>query len=373
MSEHLLVSHQFDGANISIIDAQNPNDIQLAIRNDNAGKFLQWFSFRIYAPKGTTLHIRIVNASETSYAKGWIDYKARYSYDEENWYQAETTYDEQLHIHLMMEQDCVSFAYFAPYPLSRHQRLIRWANQHGATLRSLGQSIQGRSMDLLRIGQGEKQIWCIARQHPGETMAQWWMEGFCERLLHSEDPVAHALKKNCTFHLVPNMNPDGSFLGNLRTNAAGVNLNREWTSPTKEYSPEVFCVRREMERTGVDFALDIHGDEGLPYNFFAGPEGIPSFDHKKKHVLETYSQLLLERSPDFQTEYGYPKTPPSKANLSIFSNYVSEVFDCVAITLEQPFKDNSANPMPNVGWSPQRAKIFGEACLASLLPLIDEL
>lgn len=373
MNPHVLVDYQFDGANIEVIDDRNPQDIQLAIRKDNANTFLQWFSFRIYASKGTQIHIRITNAKDSSYAKGWIDYQARYSYDDEYWFQAKTTYDGELHIHLTMKQDCVSFAYFAPYPLSRHQRVLRWANAHGAHIKALGKSIQGRTMDLIRVGEGSKQIWCIARQHPGETMAEWWMEGFCERLLQKEDPIAHALKKQCTFHLVPNMNPDGSFLGNLRTNAIGANLNREWNNPTQDRSPEVLCVRAEMEHTGVDFALDVHGDEGLPYNFFAGPEGIPSFDDQKKHILQTYSDLLLHRSPDFQEKYGYPKTPPGKANLSICSNYISETFDCVAITLEQPFKDNAANPMPEVGWSPQRAKVFGESCLASLLPLILEL
>ena len=373
MSQHVLVSHQFDGGNIDIIDDRDPHNIQLAIRQDNACEFLQWFSFRIYAPKDTQIHIRIINAKDSSYAKGWIDYQARYSYDEEVWYQANTSYDGELHIQLTMKHDTASFAYFAPYPLARHQQLIRKSNAHGAQILSLGKSIQGRSMDLIRIGQGPKQIWCIARQHPGETMAEWWMEGFCERLLQKEDPVSHALKKQCTFHLVPNMNPDGSFLGNLRTNAVGANLNREWSNPTSKRSPEVLCVRREMEKTGVDFALDVHGDEGLPYNFFAGPEGIPSFDEKKKHILSTYSNILLENSPDFQSKYGYPTTPAGKANLSICSNYVSETFQCVAITLEQPFKDNAANPMPEVGWSPQRAKILGGTCLTSLLPLIREL
>ena len=37
---------------------------------------------------------------------------------------------------------------------------------------------------------------------------------------------------------VPNMNPDGSYRGHLRTNAKGANLNREWKNPTPEYSPE---------------------------------------------------------------------------------------------------------------------------------------
>ena len=31
-----------------------------------------------------------------------------------------------------------------------------------------------------------------------------------------------------------------------------------------------------MERTGVDFLLDVHGDEELPYNFVAGAFWAPS-------------------------------------------------------------------------------------------------
>ena len=37
---------------------------------------------------------------------------------------------------------------------------------------------------------------------------------------------------------VPNMNPDGSWRGHLRTNASGANLNREWADPTPHASPE---------------------------------------------------------------------------------------------------------------------------------------
>jgi len=36
------------------------------------------------------------------------------------------------------------------------------------------------------------------------------------------------------------MNPDGSVRGYLRTNANGVNLNREWDKTNPEQSPEVF-------------------------------------------------------------------------------------------------------------------------------------
>jgi murein tripeptide amidase MpaA len=58
---------------------------------------------------------------------------------------------------------------------------------------------------------------------------------------------------------VPNANPDGSRRGHLRTNAAGVNLNREWHEPTPERSPEVLAIRNAMDETGVALCLDVHG------------------------------------------------------------------------------------------------------------------
>ena len=109
-------------------------------------------------------------------------------------------------------------------------------------------------------------------------MAEWWMEGALEKLTDPDDPVARVLRRECTFHVVPNMNPDGSRRGHLRTNAVGVNLNREWHAPTAEKSPEVLCVRNAMDETGVDFAMDVHGDEAIPANFLAGFEGIPSLE-----------------------------------------------------------------------------------------------
>ena len=63
--------------------------------------------------------------------------------------------------------------------------------------------------------------------------------GFLDRLLDSHSALArHALQK-AVFYVVPNMNPDGSWRGHLRTNAAGANLNREWAKPSLETSPEV--------------------------------------------------------------------------------------------------------------------------------------
>ena len=197
-------------------------------------------------------------------------------------------------------------------------------------------------------------------------MAEWWMEGFIGRLLDEACPVARELRSRIAFHIVPNMNPDGSYRGHLRTNAAGANLNREWSEPTLELSPEVYRVRERMEATGCDFGLDVHGDEALPYNFLAGMLGIPSLTDKQRNGFQAFSSALLAASPDFQTEKGYPAAPAGKGDLRMFSNWTAERFGCVAATLEMPFKDTVDTPSERHGWSPERCRRFGAAALDAL-------
>lgn len=203
-------------------------------------------------------------------------------------------------------------------------------------------------------------------------MAEWLVEGLLQRLLDSDDPVARALRARAEFFVVPNMNPDGSTLGHLRNNAAGANLNREWKAPSAERSPEVLYVAQAMKQHGVDFCLDVHGDEALPYNFIAGAEGIPSWSKVFTERQERYKQALRQASPDFQTRHGYGVARPGTANLAMGSNWVSETFGCLAMTLEQPFKDTADTPHEH-GWSPERAKHFGRAQLCALLAVLDHL
>jgi murein tripeptide amidase MpaA len=220
--------------------------------------------------------------------------------------------------------------------------------------------------------EGEAQVWLYARQHPGETQAEWWMEGALEVLTDPSDPVAMVLRQKCRFHIVPNCNPDGSRRGHLRTNAVGTNLNREWAEPSAEKSPEVLAIRNAMDETGVDFAMDVHGDEAIPAVFLAGFEGIPSWSDEQGERYYRYERILDRRTPDFQTKLGYPKTAEGKANLAISTNHVADRFGCTAMTLEMPYKDLIDLPDPAQGWSPERCKLLARDCLAALVEWLDD-
>ncbi|WP_417486622.1 M14-type cytosolic carboxypeptidase [Maricaulis sp.] len=374
----LNITDAFDSGNIEVLDAADPGRIRLEIRKDNGSDFYQWFHFRVTGAMGEQLSMAIENAGGAAYLEGWPGYQACASYDRETWFRVDTEYaDGTLTIHHMPEADTVWFAYFAPFSMERHQDLIAWAQLHHAVeLEVLGETLDGQTMDLLTIGEQDsatRTIWVTARQHPGETMAEWWMEGFLGRLLDDDDPVARKLREKAVFHIVPNMNPDGSKRGHLRTNANGVNLNREWDKATPENSPEVFHVLTRMRETGIDLALDVHGDEALPYNFIAGGEGAPNFDERGQALLDGYKDALCLASPDFQTEHGYDVDAPGTANLSVCTNYLANEFKCLAMTLEMPFKDNADLPDPEFGWSPERCRKLGAANLDAMLAMVSEL
>ena len=371
----ITISSAFDAGNIRMT-GQDGDTISLEIVNDHLSDFYQWFYFRVAGAGGREITLNITNCAGAAYPSGWPDYKACLSIDREDWARIDgTSYaDGVLTMRFTPETDCVWVAYFAPYSMERHHDLISTvAALPGVGYESLGKSLDGQDIDCLTIGEGELNVWLYARQHPGESMAEWWMEGALEKLTDPDDPIARVLRDSCSFNIVPNMNPDGSRRGHLRTNAAGTNLNREWHAPSADKSPEVLCVRNRMDSTGVDFAMDIHGDEAIPANFLAGFEGIPSLKPEQTALFAKYSDTLERLSPDFQTRQGYQIPAPGEANLSMSTTQLAERFGCVSMTLEMPFKDNFDLPDEVYGWSPERSKYLAAACLDALYAMLPEL
>lgn len=375
------ISDHFDSGNIEVIDASNPSDIKLAIRKDNASDFLQFFHFRLEAAVGEVCKVSIVNAGDSSYIGGWPGYNVCTSWDRTDWFRTPSHYENGvLSFEIQMVQNSVYFAYFTPYSHERHLDLLSWAQgDTRVTNETLGLTVDGRAMSLLCIKESEKpkrKAWIIARQHPGETMAEWFIEGFLHSLLDEDNPAARKLLSDTAFYVVPNMNPDGSARGNLRTNAAGANLNREWLEPSMTTSPEVYLVRERMMAEGGDLFLDIHGDEELPYNFVAGCEGNPSYDERHAQLENRFKNTYMSISPDFQDTHGYPKDEAGKADLRIAANWLGEHFKTLSFTIEMPFKDNADLPNELSGWSAERSAQLGSDVLfpiAKTFRLMDKL
>jgi murein tripeptide amidase MpaA len=372
------ISAAFDSGNIDVVDASDPNDVRLAIRTDHGSDFYQWFHFRVSGACGVPLTLALENAGGAAYAKGWPGYRAVVSVDRETWVRATTTYEDGvLRIHHTPEADAVWFAYFAPYSFERHQDLLGdCLLSDRVRLETLGETLDGRPLDLLTVGEpgeGRRNLWVICRQHPGEAMAEWWAEGFLARLVDEDDALARWLLDRAVVRVVPNMNPDGSARGHLRTNAAGANLNREWAAPTMERSPEVKLVQDAMDATGVDLLLDVHGDELIRANFIAGTEGVDDWDDRREQLLARFKDAYATANPDFQTKLGYPRNTPGNANLTFASNQAAKRYGCLAMTLEMPFEDCVGTPDELFGWSPARCCKLGASVLHPIGAVLDDL
>ena len=379
----LSITSNFDAGAIEVLSCAQADNIRLRVRPDSHADFAQWFYFRLSGARGEHCVMTFENAADCAFADGWRNYQACASYDRVNWFRVPTSYDGRvLTIDHTPDFDRIYYAYFEPYSEERHSEFLGAVQQMPhAALTELGKTVEGRPMSLLTLGaptlledgtlKPKKIIWIIARQHPGETMAEWFVEGLVKRLAGwgdwSGDPVARKLFDYADFYIVPNMNPDGSVHGNLRTNAAGANLNREWMEPDAARSPEVLLVRDAIHATGCDLFFDIHGDEALPYVFVAGSEMLPSFTERQRQEQTAFIENFKRASPDFQDKYGYEASKYRQDALKLASKYIGNEFGCLSLTLEMPFKDNANLPDERVGWNGERSASLGASMLQAIL------
>ncbi len=370
------IATDFEGARIDVLSAESPSNVRLAVPADpKHAKFRMWFAFAVEDAADEALSVAIENAGSCTWPRAWTDYQVCASHDGQTWTRVPTVYaDGVLRFTDTPRGPRSLYAYYAPYSNAAIDGLIARAEAAGARARSLVETPGGHHVSLVEIGNldpGAPALWIVAQQHPGEHMAGHWVDGFVERLL-SDDDDARKLRSEACVALVPRMNPDGVALGAHRTNAAGIDLNRQWLAP-EGAAPEVGAVRAAMLARGCAFFLDVHGDETLPYVFVQGAEGVPMRTPWMVGLEAAFCEAFRAASPDFQTEYGYPKDPPGQGNLRIASNWAADTFDALSYTLEMPFIDNANAPDPELGWSTERSRALGAAMVTTLARMLPKL
>lgn len=120
---------------------------------------------------------------------------------------------------------------------------------------------------------GKPAVAIIARQHPGEVVGSWAVQGLL-RFLLGPTPAARKLREQYLFHVVPMVNVDGVVHGNSRCNLAGVDPNRVWADPNPIIHPEVCAIKGHLQclaegvpsaagagrpSSGLELFLDLHG------------------------------------------------------------------------------------------------------------------
>ncbi len=366
----MTITADFECGNI-IVESITASDVALSIRADSNAEYFQWFYFKDTPPQGIERRYRIYNAYAASYHQAWVQFNVLASYDEETWFRIPSYYDGS---HLIWshraEHEQISFAFFVPYLAERRANLINQVSSASHVQHQvLGKTLKGNNSDLLIFGDASrtdaKTIWIVSRQHAGEPMAEYATEAIILRLADTEDADAQKLLDHATVYIVPNVNPDGSALGNLRANSAGIDLNRIWDDP-KDTAPEIKLIVDKIAETGVDYFIDMHGDETRPFIWIIQPD--VEFSAEIGAKQDQFIQYLADHHQKNELQ-----DPPTHIvgveglQLGMSINTISTLYGCPAWVVELPFKET---PVGDTLLADGCLR-FGRLCVDALLTIID--
>ena len=171
-------------------------------------------------------------------------------------------------------------------------------------VQKVGESIEGRDLYLLSVGEGDTDIFLWSQMHGDEstaTMAIFDIFNFISSDKFKAEKAA--LFKNVTLHFLPMLNPDGAEVFQRR-NALGIDVNRD---ALRLQSPEGKTLKRIRDSLAADFGFNLH-DQSKYYNAeaSANPATIsflaPAYNYEKdvNEVRGNAMKLIVGMNQELQ-------------------------------------------------------------------------
>ena len=267
----IFVSNDFDGARMNGVALTANDEITVLITPENTPiNESPWYAFKIWSNTPKKIHLKITYPEGVSHR-----YYPKISKDGKDWNAIDSA-SYHIDVESTKRQESPKFCTI-DLPISKDttwvaaQEIITstdinlWAKHLASKpfvlLEQLGKSKEGRTIDLLRIGNPEskKLILVLSRQHPPEVTGWLAMKAFVEQLCAEDDSSKLFRNEYCTF-VVPCLNPDGVDNGHWRHSAAGIDLNRDWEAFNQ---PETQAIRKLMQDKVLKgnkfyFSIDFH-------------------------------------------------------------------------------------------------------------------
>ena len=131
----------------------------------------------------------------------------------------------------------------------------------------LGQSIEGRSISAVTVGNGPTSLLLWSQMHGDESAASMALADIIHWFAASprDDAMRQRLERRLTITMIPMLNPDGAERF-IRHNAIGVDVNRD---ARRLATPEGRILKGVRDSIQADFGFNLH-DQGARS---AGPDG----------------------------------------------------------------------------------------------------
>jgi len=291
-----------------------------------------WYAFKIQAKQATTIKVTMVVKGDKH------RYLPKISHDGKTWQpQPYKINGKRLIMNIDASKNAV---YISGQEIINNQYYVDWANKLQKKAKvsheSLGQSIQGRPIFKIE-SKGESKEWLVVlgRQHPPEVTGALALFPFVETLLANND-LANNFREKYNVLVIPNINPDGVYMGNWRHNAHGLDLNRDWINFSQPETKHINNYLQSLVAKGqkIKFAVDFHSTQHdvfytMPVNY--GVED-PYF---VKHWLGSLDKAM----PNFNVLLQPGNTP----NNGVSKQYFADNYNVHAITYEVGDETNREN------------------------------
>jgi predicted deacylase len=291
-----------------------------------------WYAWRIVPEPDSGAGSGAVTVTQR-YLHGWHRYPPWVSADGEDWRRLP---DSQVSVAqdgtatLRLEVPAGGLFVAAQPPLTS-TAMYQWAKglaaDNGLRRITATRSVQGRPVTAYQseLAGRPGSLILVGRQHPPEVTGGLAFRDFVERLFSDED-LARRFRDRFAIGLVPEINPDGVARGHWRTNARGVDLNRDWGPFTQ---PETRGVAAWLdglnEQAPVMVFIDFHStNRDMFYMPHAGDDPIPAgFSAAWRARLR---ERLGDAMPDWSGEHN-PGLPTAKS-------WVRNEYGVLAMTYE---------------------------------------
>lgn len=170
----------------------------------------------------------------------------------------------------------------------KNSHIIPLEKKHNniAEITKIGSSVEKKSIYSYKFGTGEKKILVWSQMHGNESTTTKALFDFFNRL-HCVDEVVSLLLSQCTFCVIPILNPDGAEKY-TRVNANKVDLNRDAQQLTQPESKVLLSIYNSFK---PDYCFNLHGQRTIFSAGFSANSSVLSFlspaQDKQRSVTKT--------------------------------------------------------------------------------------
>jgi hypothetical protein len=144
-------------------------------------------------------------------------------------------------------------------------------NKKVFSIEEAGLSTMGRSINLIKWGNGPCRVFLWSQMHGDEATATMALADLLNFLSQNGiyNEITDSLDKNCTLYILPMLNPDGAEFF-TRRNAMEIDINRDFH---RQQSPEGKLLRKLRDKIHPHFGFNLHDQSNL---WSAGKSGNPA-------------------------------------------------------------------------------------------------